>query len=44
MNSLVTNAKEPEVFCCADFDLEYVRSLVQTEAEETIEHGTCNTT
>ena len=44
MSSLVTNAKEPEVFCCADFYLECVRCLVRTEAEETIEHGTCNTT
>lgn len=43
MSSLVTNAKEPEVFGCADFDSECVHCLVWTEAEGAVERGTCNT-
>jgi len=44
MSSLVTNAKGPEVFGCADFDSECVHCLVRTEAEGAVECGTCNTT
>jgi len=44
MSSLVTNAKEPEVLCCADFDSECVHCVVRTEAEGAVEHGTCNAT
>jgi len=43
MSSLVTNAKEPQVFGCADFDSECVHFLVRTEAEGAVERGTCNT-
>lgn len=43
MSSLVTNAKEPEVFGCADFDSECVHCVVRTEAEGAVERGTSNT-
>lgn len=44
MSSLVTNAKEPQVFGCAGFVSECVHCLVRTEAEGTVERGTCNST